>query len=352
MANPEPSQMISGPLDVTHLQQLAQIYYHKGLAPSTKNTYSAGQHKFISFCKSARLTPVPASESTLLLFAAYLANMNISYATIKIYLSAIRHMHVTAGMHSFFNLQLTPRLQLILKGIQKSQSVTHPPRVRLPITIGIMKGIMHLISQKPKTYNNSMMWAACCLAFFGFLRVSEFTIPSYTQFDEEVHLCLDDISVDCRDNPQALRLRLKQSKTDPFRRGVSIYLGTTENNLCPVKGILPYLAMRGSRAGPLFIYSDGRGLTRPLFKAALDDLLTDLHLDKKQYNTHSFRIGAAASAKQANIPDTYIKMLGRWRSDAYQCYIKTPPQDLARFSKQLITGYSSASVGQNKALHS
>ena len=215
-----------------------------------------------------------------------------------------------------------------------------------------MKDIMHLISQKPKTYNNSMMWAACCLAFFGFLRVSEFTIPSYTQFDEEVHLCLDDISVDCRDNPQALRLRLKQSKTDPFRRGVSIYLGTTENNLCPVKGILSYLAMRGSRAGPLFIYSDGRGLTRPLFKAALDDLFTDLHLDKKQYNTHSFRIGAATSAKQANIPDTYIKMLGRWRSDAYQCYIKTPPQDLARFSKQLITGYSSASVGQNKALHS
>ena len=105
--------------------------------------------------------------------------------------------------------------------------------------------------------------------------------------------------------------------------------------------------MRGSRAGPLYIYSDGRGLTRPLFKAALDDLLTDLHLDKKQYNTHSFRIGAATSAKQANIPDTYIKMLDRWRSDAYQCYIKTPPQDLARFSKQLITGYSSASVGQN-----
>ena len=106
-----------------------------------------------------------------------------------------------------------------------------------------------------KAYNNSMMWVACCLAFFGFLKVSEFTIPSDMQFDEEVHLCLDDISVDCRGNPLALRLRLKHSKTDPFRRGVSIYLGTTENNLCPVKGILPYLAMRGSCSGPLLIYT-------------------------------------------------------------------------------------------------
>ena len=31
-----------------------------------------------------------------------------------------------------------------------------------------------------------------------------------------------------------------------------------------------------------------------------------------------FCIGAATSAKQANIPDTYIKMLGCWRSDTYQ----------------------------------
>ena len=97
---------------------------------------------------------------------------------------------------------------------------------------------MHLLSQKPKTYNNFMIWAACCLAFFGFLQVSEFTTPYDMQFDEEVHLCHDDISVDCRDNPQALQIRLKQSKTDPFHRGVSIYPGKTENNLCPVKGIL------------------------------------------------------------------------------------------------------------------
>ena len=76
------------------------------------------------------------------------------------------------------------------------------------------------------------------------------------QFDEEVHLCLDDISVDCRDNQQALRIRLKQSKTDPFCKGVSIYLGKTENNLYPVEGILPYLALIGSCTGPLFIHAD------------------------------------------------------------------------------------------------
>ena len=100
------------------------------------------------------------------------------------------------------NLLLTPRLQQILKGIQKSQSVTHPPKVCLPITIEMMESIKRLILQMPKTYTNSMIWAACCRAFFGFLRVSEFTIPSDSQFDEAPHLCLNDISIDSRDNPK------------------------------------------------------------------------------------------------------------------------------------------------------
>ena len=84
---------------------------------------------------------------------------------------------------------------------------------------------------------------------------------------------------------------------------------------------------------------DGRGLTRQFFSTVLDNLLAELNRDTKSYNTHSFRIGAATSAKTANLPDTYIKMLGRWKSDAYQRYIKTPPSELAKLSKYLLIGY-------------
>ena len=283
---------------------MTQVYYDRALALNTKSTYSAGQQRFISFCKSAKVQSMPASESTLLLFATHLGTSNISYTTIKIYLSAIRHMHVTAGVHSYFSQQLTPRLQPVLKGIQKSQALTHPPRVCLPITIQILENILQLLSQRPKSYMNVMTWAACCLAFFGFLRVSEFTVPSDDQFDQACHLCLSDIAIDNQDNPQMLQVKIKQSKTDPFCKGVNIYL---EADLCPIKGILPYLALRGNRSDPLFILSDGRGLTRQLFKAALDNLLSALNMDKGKYNTHSFRIGAATSAKQANISDTLYK---------------------------------------------
>jgi len=151
------------------------------------------------------------------------------------------------------------------------------------------------------------------------------------------HLSFKDIAIDSRDNPRLLQVIIKQSKTDPFRKGVTIYLGTTDSIICPVRVMLSYLAMRGGQTGPLFISQNGHGITRRMFSSELDSLLTKLNLNRKQYNTHRFRIGAAASAVQAKIPESHIKMLGRWESNAYQRYIKTPPSELAKLSKKLAT---------------
>ena len=173
-------------------------------------------------------------------------------------------MHISASLHYFFNAQLTPCLQLAIKGIQKSQALTQPWRVRLPITLKIMGGIKALLSKQPHSYTSIMIWAACCLAFFSFLRVSEFTIPANDQFDESCQLSFSSILVDNRSNPQQLRISIKQSNTDPFRKGVNIFLGTTGDSIRLAKGILPYLAIKGDRKGPLLILKDGRNLTQQL----------------------------------------------------------------------------------------
>ena len=315
----------------------ADKFLRDGLAASSRTTYAAGQGRYIHFCNTAKVPATPATEYTLILFITHLASTNISYATIKVYLSAIRHMHVYRGWHNHFNQQLTPRLQLILRGIRKHQSSTHVPRVRLPITVQILHSIRRLLSQKPKSYATTMLWAACSLAFFAFLRVSEFTIPQEGLYDPSCHLSLQDIAVDIRDTPRLMQVDLKQSKTDPFRQGVTLYLGATDSTICPIKAVLSYLAIRGGHAGPLFLSQSGKGLTRHMFTTELDSLLAELNLNKHHYNSHSFRIGAATTAMQAKIPETHIQMLGRWRSDAYQRYIKTPPSELAKLSKMLAT---------------
>ena len=66
------------------------------------------------------------------------------------------------------------------------------------------------------------MWAACCTAFFSFLRCSEFTVPLLKEHDPDSHLSLADISFDSRIEPSMVRIHIKQSKTDPFRQSVYV----------------------------------------------------------------------------------------------------------------------------------
>ena len=199
-----------------------------------------------------------------------------------------------------------------------------------------MERIKAVLSKTPKNY--IMLWAVCCTAFFGLLRVSEFTVPSPRQYDPDIHLSLADITLDNRQAPEIVRLHIKQSKMDPFRNGADIYLGRTHHNVCPVEAILPYLAIRGKQPGPLFVLADNTMLTRAIFASTLKSILSELDLNAHLYNTHSFWIGAATTANKAGISELHIKALGRWQSDAYQRYIKTPPEQLADLSKQIVQG--------------
>ena len=82
--------------------------------------------------------------------------------------------------------------------------------------------------------------------------------------------------------------------------------------------------MGAKLADPLFLFSPNVPLTRSLFISHLRVVLSRLGFNPYHYSGHSFRLGAATSAASAHIPDHLIKILGRWSSDCYQRYIKTP----------------------------
>ena len=172
-----------------------------------------------------------------------------------------------------------------------------------------------------------MLWAACCMGFFGFMRAGEFSVTHVSEFDPAASLCLGDVAVDQHQDPSVVQVRLKQSKTDPFRRGVSIYFGRTQMDLCPVTAILAYIAVRPAVNGPLFVFKDGSFLTRDRLVAAIRRALTSAGINTSGFSGHSFR----------GVEDSTIKMLGRWESSAYQRYLRTPRETLAAISARLVT---------------
>ena len=54
-----------------------------------------------------------------------------------------------------------------------------------------------------------MFWAACCIAFFGFLRVGEMVAPGSKSFDCRTHLCVEDIAVDNPNCPNVVKITIK-----------------------------------------------------------------------------------------------------------------------------------------------
>ena len=110
-----------------------------------------------------------------------------------------------------------------------------------------------------------MLWAACCLCYFGYLRSGEITVPSENTYDKSVHLNMADVAVVSTISPSLVRVTVKESKTDLFRSGVSIYVGKTSNQICPVGALMAYIVIRGTGDGPFFRFKDSRLLTKDSF---------------------------------------------------------------------------------------
>ena len=157
-------------------------------------------------------------------------------------------------------------------------------------------------------------------------------MPSESAYDSSTHLNMGDVSVNSVANPSVVKVQIKASKTDQFRRGLVVYVGRTDNNQCPVAAILAYIARRGTDSGFFFRFEDGRLLTKDRFVAAVRRALSEAGIDASAYSGHSFRIGAATTAGKKGVSAEKIKTLGRWESAAYLLYLRLSREDLTSVS--------------------
>ncbi|KAK3730981.1 hypothetical protein QZH41_020373, partial [Actinostola sp. cb2023] len=242
-------------VDQSSLESQCQIFLLNGLAPTTRRTYASAQRKYIDFCSQlGRQSACPADEKTLSLFITFLAQ-TLQHRSIKVYLSAVRSLHIEQGFAD--PLANCVRLQQVFRGIKRSQGSPTPQR--LPITDSLMQVIFKALDLK--LFNHAMFWAACTLEYFGFLRSAEFTVPNLSNFSTSIHLQVSDLAFDNLTEPSCLRVLVKASKTDPFRKGCRVHIGRGRFPLCAVSAIAVYLNIRGDSPGPLFLLDDGRPLS-------------------------------------------------------------------------------------------
>lgn len=326
-----------------YLQKCTQHLWSLALAPSTRKAYSTGLRAFQHFRSFTRLTsPLHRcfDELTLQRFISYCFSiLHIRASTIRSYLSSIRYFCLSNGLPDplrYSNGSPKFSLQQLLHAVEKIPA--RPKLIRLPITIELLSRICSTLNGTfSDPYWDSLLRAAFCVAFFGFLRAGEFTAD---KFIPSQHLCLSDLTL----TSASAVLFLKRSKTDRKNLGVRVRYFRSNRLFCPIKNLLSYLKTRSTlfphvnpKAVPLFLMPNGKALSRSIFVKQLRQVLSSLGLHATHYSGHSFRIGAASTAAKAGLPAYLIQILGRWSSTAYQRYIHMSSSTLSKALSSLHT---------------
>ncbi len=104
---------------------------------------------------------MPATEEVLCKFVAQVASEGLRHRTIKSYMAGVRHQHIEEGGDPFLPVKRS-------QGRNNASS-----RERLRITPQLLRKIKAAWDGRATNPDFVMLRAACCLAFFGFMRAGE-----------------------------------------------------------------------------------------------------------------------------------------------------------------------------------
>jgi hypothetical protein len=254
---------------------------------------------------------VPTAEVTILRYIAWLLHhRRLAPGTIKVHLAAIRHLHIINGFAD--PAAHSDRITLARKAAVRQ---VVPAPLRVPVRAEVLRQIANRLDTSYRLlstdhtytrFEEHLFLAAASIAFFGFLRISEFA----STHDKCNSLTLSDITL--IPASRYISLCLRNTKTDRVGAGVHVYIGPTGCRICPLINLDTYLRFRPlvTAATPLFIMADGSPMRAAWFRARLQQECSLVGLPGN-VNTHSLRIGAASEAAAKGMPDHVIQSLGR-----------------------------------------
>ena len=285
------------------------------VAPRTLSLYESAGREFAAFRESRGLeTTWPVPIDHLMEYCVFLHNKGLVTGTIK---GKLAGLSFSAKLHGWSDTTADGRIRRMLEGW--SRLAHREPDSRRPITPELLRGLRgQWNSICSSQYEQCLFHATALTAFNGAFRMAEVLAKAKADTTRTA-LWRSDLAC----SEQGAVIFPRKSKTDQKGQGARVELHpSTLSEICPVKALLDYLALRGERSGYLFCHTDGGPLTIYQFWTIAKKALLALGLDGFRFGTHSFRIGAASTAAASGFKEQDIKAIGRWRSKAYKTYVR------------------------------
>ena len=214
----------------------------------------------------------------------------------------------------------------LLSGIKKLKPAVDG---RKAVDIDILESLLCNMNMLILTSYDFVLYRALFLfTYYGCLRVGEVTkssaIENVIKFDQvsftHVKGKMQSVTIKFMSykHSDTVKSRGKQKSALPSM----LFTKKPDKRLCPVRAVASYIKLRGNRDGQFFINENGSGVTYNQFRSIMNQCLTKSDLSPKYFGTHSFRIGRCTDLHKAGFTKAQIKIMGRWKSNAFEKYIR------------------------------
>lgn len=295
----------------------------KDVGPASKDSYHGIFRNFIDFLNIFNTVP-ERWEDKIVLYTTFLADNIYEEATIRSYLSAIRHELKQDGVILHED---RCKLEAI---IRSSRYKNKGKRDRQGISQQMLHHLLDQVDYKyhDQQYLKHLYKAMFVLGYYCLLRVSELTSGKHPILAKNVTAAKNKLKIQVtlltskthrlRDRKQVIRFPDPDEEVDAFK-----WLNT---KYCPFTIIDDYIHMRQAADypnEPFFVFNNNIPVKEGHFRRILKQVIKEANYEVDKFNTHSFRIGRANHLMfKLNFAVDRIKLKGRWTSDSIWKYFR------------------------------
>ncbi|KAI9324805.1 hypothetical protein BDR26DRAFT_964530 [Obelidium mucronatum] len=320
------------PVNLPLLQQSTHDYLCHAVEYSTRRSHEQAWSLwriFQSHSDVATRPHMPRTAERVALFASWLANSGYKYSTVQQYLAGVGAVYAQYGYHDWDRIRAHPALKRVLVGIEKSWHLQHVQSFPLQdlFTWSEFCTVLVEASKIPSLHDRCLFRAMLVFGFTALHRLAELTAPvncnhaSATAARRISLASIHYVVVPPLTRPSYIEYTLPYHKGDPHSRGTQcrIFDDSIWNGSHHLRHVLEYIRLRREPSTvlpELFLTQALEYPSRRWFLAHLASLASCRHGSK------SLRAGGATYAALSNKSPAFIKLLGRWKSDAWLAYVQ------------------------------
>jgi hypothetical protein len=296
------------------------------LATASWNRHTAAINSFSKFLRRKNL-PLswPVSVEAIRSYVSWaLSEQNMNPNSVSVYLSDLKLAHKLRNQPcNFENDFFISSMIKGAKNLNLYSNIFKP--AKFVMTFPLLKILGHEIANSGwSEESKTVVWAACCVAFFGSFRLGEILPGDKTSSHET--LTWD--RVHFSDSGSAIiNIRFPKAIKKPQGDFVDIFK-ISDCSFCPFSALSRLASISSSNIASntaVFSFPNGTPLSAKNFVSSVQGLLgKHIGSNALQLSGHSFR--AAIPAALANNPslatDQEIMIWGRWSSDSYKSYTR------------------------------